>query len=237
MAETFPVCARLMYKENLKNLKHKDMKTAIKTLFATALTAIVLTSSAFTTFAKEGDKNPSAVSTISGTTMIKVTGNLKVYLTQGTKEGFRVETDQTEAKVSFKREGNKLFINSTGDETTTVYLTVNDLKRIDASENAIVKSTGRFNLPVLQVFVQDNAKVDVNVVAQDVYTVTKDASTLKLSGSAERHVSVIADASKINVNQFAALKTVSSSPVFHADLDAQLAESVNIAVTSSNVSK
>ncbi|PTS98747.1 hypothetical protein DBR11_14090 [Pedobacter sp. HMWF019] len=228
-----------MYKENLKNLKHKDMKTAIKTLFATALTAIVLTSSAFTTFAKEGDKNPSEISAVSGFNMIKVKGNVTVYLRQGTKESFRVETDQPEAKVSFKRDGNKLFIDAADDQATTVYLTVKDLKRIDASENAVVKSTGCFKLPVLQVFVQDNAKVEVNVVAQDVYTVIKDASSLKLSGSTDRHISVKGEASNLNVTRFAALKTTSSTPLFAAaaDLDAQLAEATNLAVMSSKNSK
>jgi hypothetical protein len=216
-----------MYKENLKNLKHKDMKTAIKTLFATAFTAIVLTSSAFATFAKEGDKNPSSSEAASGYNMIKVKGNVLVYLCQGTKENVRVETEQSETKVSFKREGNKLLINATGNERATVFLTVKDLKRIEASENALVKSTGRFNLSLLQVFVQDKAKVDVNVVAQDVYTVVKDASTLKISGSTDHHLSEKDNDSNLNVTHFAALKTDSSSPFF----------AIKIAGVSNNTSK
>lgn len=215
------------------------MKTAIKTLFATALTAIVLTSSAFTTFAKEGDKNPSEISTVSGINMIKVKGNVTVYLSQGTKESFRVETEEPEAKVTFKRVGDKLLIDAVDNKTTTVFLTVKNLVRIDAYDNAVVMARRGFNVPVLQVFTQDNAKVEVNVVAQDVYTVIKDASSLKLSGSADRHISVKGEASNLNVTRFAALKTTSSTPLFAAvpDLDAQLAEAANLVVISSKNSK
>ena len=210
------------------------MKTAIKTLFATALTAIVLTSSAFTTFAKDADKTPSAISAVSGFNMIKVTGHVTVYLTQGTKEKIRVESeDQNESKVSFKREGKKLLISSEDGQTATVYLTVKDLQRIEASEQSIVKSTGRFNLPVLQIFLKDNAKADVNVTAQDVYTVVVNPSSIKLSGCADRHISVKNDASTLNVTRFAAVTVGASQPVFATvDLDAQFAETTNLIVVA-----
>ena len=207
------------------------MKTTIKTLFATALTAVVLTSSAFATFAKESDKNLPVLKAGSDLNMIKVTGNVKVYLSQGAKENIRVAADESEAKVSLKRVGGKLEISSTGDQTAIVYLTVKNLVRINASDKAIVKSVGNLNLVNLQVFSNDNAKVDLSVTAQDVYTVVEDASSLKLSGSTSRLTSVKDDASKLNTkNLQAAIKTASVTPVYaKVDLDAQFAQSLNLA--------
>nr|WP_199077201.1 DUF2807 domain-containing protein [Pedobacter sp. ASV19] len=212
------------------------MKTAIKTLFATALTALILTSCTFTTSAQEGSPKTDMASVVSGTSMIRVIGNVTIYLRQGDQEKIRVETGQSEAKVYLKRNGSKLFIRSESSQPSFVYLTVKNLMRIDASENATVKTSGCFTVPVLQVFAEDQAKVDVKVVAQDVYTVIKDSSSLKLSGSTDRHVSEKRDASNLNVTRFAALKTTSPSNLLAAaDLDAQLAEAVNVvAVLSGN---
>ncbi|PTT02157.1 hypothetical protein DBR11_05480 [Pedobacter sp. HMWF019] len=207
------------------------MKTAIKTLFATALTAVILTSSAFNTSAQEANTKTTIASVVSGTSMIRVIGNVTIYLRQGDQEKIRVETGQSEAKVYLKRNGSKLFIRSESSQPSFVYLTVKNLMRIDASENAIVKTSGCFTVPVLQVFAENQAKIDVKVVAQDLYTVIKDDSYLKLSGSADRHVSEKRDASNLNVTRFAALKTTSPSNLLTAaDLDAQLAEAVNMAL-------
>ncbi|QNK64001.1 DUF2807 domain-containing protein [Pedobacter sp. PAMC26386] len=214
------------------------MKTAIKTLFATALTAIVLTSSAFTTFAKEGDKSSSAINTSYELNMVKVNGNVQVYLSLGAKENIRVETNQPEARVSLKRIGEKLLISSTEENMVTVYLTVKSLSRIDAADKAIVKTNGHFNLENLQIFLQDDAQVNVDATALDIYTVIKDGASLKLSGSTDRLISIKDEASKLNTNKLIANSTISSTPVFaKIDLDAQFAESLNLASLTNSATK
>ncbi|QNK64008.1 DUF2807 domain-containing protein [Pedobacter sp. PAMC26386] len=214
------------------------MKTAIKTLFATALTAIVLTSSAFTTFAKDGGKGSSTVNTAYELKMIKVKGNVKVYLSLGAKEDIRVETNQSEVKVSLKRTGERLLISSTENNQVTVYLTVKNLSRIDAADNAVVKTSSHFNLATLQIFLQDDAQANVDVTAQDIYSVIKDGSSLKLSGSTDRLTSIKAVASKLNTNNFRIASIISSTPVFATiDLDAQFTESLNLASLTHRASK
>jgi len=207
------------------------MKTTIKTLFATAMTAVILTSSAFTTFAKEKEKNPLSLITSSSLNMITVKGNVKVYLIQGVKEDIRVITDQQGEKVSLKRDGKKLVISSTENNRAIVYLTVKELIRIDAADHAIVKSSGDFNLTNLQIFLQDDAKVDMDVKAQDIYTVIKDGSSLKLSGSTSLLTAVKDGISKLNTKNFsAASATASAIPLAaKADLDMQFADSLNFA--------
>ncbi|MGY0036385.1 GIN domain-containing protein [Pedobacter sp. NJ-S-72] len=205
------------------------MKTAIKTLLATALTAIVLTSSAFATYAKDGDKNPPVLMNTANFSMIKVEGNVRVYLSQGNKENISIETNQSGEKVSLKRQGQKLLISATGDQMVDVYLTVKNLVRIDASGNAIVKSNGRLELTNLQIFLQNEAKANVEVTARDIYTVIKDESSLKLSGSTALLTSIKDDASKLNTKNFAATASTSSRLVFgKIDLERQFADSLSL---------
>lgn len=211
------------------------MKTVIKTLFATALTAVVLSSSAFASFAKDEDKKPSVQEAVSGFNMIKVKGNVRVYLIQGNKESLRLEPGQSDARISLDRKGQKLTISSNDFEMTTVYLTVKNLQRIEVSEQAVVKSNGHFELPLLQIFVQDDAKVDVNITAQDLYTVIKDRSSLKLSGKTELLTLIKDDASKLNTSKLAVARTTVSKPVFAAiDIDAQFDESLNFNLAAIN---
>lgn len=188
------------------------MKTAIKTLFITALTGIILIFSVYAGLAKESD--PLVNAAVSGCSKIEVRGNITVFISQGTKEGARVQTDEPMAKVSLKRKGTKLMISSSEKERVMLYLTVKDLQRIDAADHAIVRSTGKVRFPVLQIFVEGNAEVEVNVISKDLYTVIKQGAILKLSGSTDRHTSVKDDTSLLNTNSFAAAVTNLIEPGF-----------------------
>lgn len=208
------------------------MKTAIKTLFATALTAIVLTSSAFATFAQDGTKKTSGLPAFS---MIQIKGNVKLHLRQGFKESIRVETANTNDDVTVEAVGQKLFIDSKEFIPADVYVTVKDLKRIDASGQTVVSTNGILNSEVLQIFLQDDASASVKVNSLDLYTVIKGNSNLKLAGTSAQHVSIKDRGSKLNTANFAALKTKTSESIFTAvDLDAQFAESLNINAVALN---
>lgn len=183
------------------------MKTSLKTLFAAACTAIILSSTAFSTFARDEIKNPSTTTTISGVNMVMVSGNVQVYLMQRDQEGIKVSGLQEEAvKVSIRQIGPKLFINSNQKEQVSVYVYVKDLKRIDASKLASVKTQGNFNLDVLQIFLHDHAKANINVVTGSLYTVIKGHSILKLSGSTGMHESVKDQLAKLKIDHFNAKK-------------------------------
>ena len=62
------------------------MKTLAKTLFAAALTAVVFTSSAISTFAAESVEAETKISSFSKFNRIWVSGNVKIILTQGDKQ-------------------------------------------------------------------------------------------------------------------------------------------------------
>ncbi|NQX40379.1 hypothetical protein SAMN05421820_105259 [Pedobacter steynii] len=179
------------------------MKTAIKTLFASALTAIVLTSSAFTTFAK--DTTPVSASANVKFNKVVVTGNAKVVLVQAHSESITT-IDELTANTTVQQKGYTLYINSTEQNPATIYISVKDLQRIDASNTAEVKTRGNFDLAVLQIFLKDGAKANVNAKVGSLYTDMKDQSDLKLSGSSAEHNLVRNDVSKLNVTDFVIAK-------------------------------
>ena len=179
------------------------MKTAIKTLFASALTAIVLTSSAFTTFAK--DTQPVSAAAAVKFNKVVVTGNANVILVQGNSESVSTN-DELTTKTTVQQKGYTLYINSTELNPATIYVYVKDLQRIDASNAAQVKTSGNFDLPVLQIFLKDGAKANVNAKVGSLYTDMKDQSDLKLSGSSAEHSLVRNDVSKLNLTDFVIAK-------------------------------
>lgn len=178
------------------------MKTSIKTLFASALTAIILTSSAFTTMAKE--KSPSSKSANVKFNKVVVTGNANVILIQGNTEGVKSYDEIQASSNSIQQKGYTLYINST--DKSTIYVHVKDLQRIDAAETATIKTRGSFDLAVLQIFLKDSAKANVNATIGSLYTEMSGKSDLKLSGSSTEHHLVRNDVSQLNQTDFVIAK-------------------------------
>lgn len=188
------------------------MKTSIKSLLALTLTAIVLSTSAFTSLAVAADKTTSVkVAPLTTFNKIVVSGNVKLTLVQKSKQDIAVDSEFDQSKTSFKQKGYTLFINSTDSETIYVTVSVTDLQRIDASQGARVTTAGNFKLEVLQVFLQDNATASVKGTINSLYTVTKDHSDLKLAGTANQHIIVKNRNSILDTEKFAALKTEMTS--------------------------
>nr|WP_068892452.1 DUF2807 domain-containing protein [Pedobacter panaciterrae] len=184
------------------------MKTLTKTLIASALTAIVLTSSAFTTFA--ANPNSKLVSFKTGTitfNKVIISGNVKVILIKGQEEEVRIDEYYNPSKTTIARKGYNLLINSTEKYPVTITVTLKDLNRIQASGNASVATRGTLNLTCLQIFLNDNATASVKTNANSMYTILKGESTLKLSGTADSHTYVANNADNINFENFVCQKT------------------------------
>lgn len=186
------------------------MKTSVKSLLALTMTAIVLSTSAWTSAAFAIEKNRSSSSAAAAKmkfNKIVVSGNVRVTVVHGNGSQVSAYDGFDAAQTSIVQKGYTLYINSTEAETVNVTIRVNDLQRIDASNGAIVKTAGHFDLPVLQVFLKDDAKVNVKAKIGSLYTVIKDQSDLKLSGSTSEHILVRNQSAKLDTLKFAALKT------------------------------
>lgn len=186
------------------------MKTSIKTLIATSLTAIVLSSALFTTNVSATEKEPDAILKISAFKRISVKGNVEVTIIQRSNTGISYTDDNTgTAKVM--QDGDNLKITSTSTDKAKLTVYVNDFYRIEASENSVVKTEGKLRTKYLQIFLKGNAHAEINTSSEGLYTVIADNADLKLSGSTDNHTLVMGKSQKLTIDRFAALKTNISS--------------------------
>jgi hypothetical protein len=186
------------------------MKTSIKTLIATSLTAIVLSSALFTTSVSATEKEPDAILKISAFKRISVKGNVEVTIIQRSNPGISY-TDDNAGTAKVMQDGDNLKITSTSTEKAKLTVYVNDFYRIEASENAIVKTEGKLRTKYLQIFLKGNAHAEINTSSEGLYTVISDQADLKLSGSTDQHTLVMGKSQKLTIDRFAALKTNISS--------------------------
>jgi len=186
------------------------MKTSIKTLIASSLTAIVLSAGVFSNSVSATEGVPVKVSTVGNFKRVSVKGNVEVTLVQRSSAGVSYAEDNV-GTAKIIQDGDNLKISSSDKGLTKVVVYVKDIFRIEASENAIVKTEGKLTTQYLQIFLRGNAHADINTSTEGLYTVIKDNADLKLSGSTDSHTLVMGKTQKLTIDKFAALKTNISS--------------------------
>jgi hypothetical protein len=184
------------------------MKTLTKTVFAAVLTAIVLTSSAMTTFAAPVIK---AAAIRKSFNKIWVSGNVKIILTQSEKEGIFVDESFNPEKTSVIGKGQNLYINTMESNQVTIRISVKDLQRIEAAGTAVVVTENKFELKYLQLFLSQNAKVKVDAKVGDLYTVINEDAVLKMSGATDKHTLMASNMKNVKLDNFVSLKTDAAS--------------------------
>ncbi len=189
------------------------MKNLTQTLFAAALTAIVFTSSAFTTFASEPVKASTKVSLLAvtpepGFNKIWVSGNVKIILTQGNKEGITGDENFNGEKTSVQRQGQTLYINSMESSQVTLNITVKDLQRVEAYGNALVVTSNKFDVKYLQLFLNQSATAKINAVTSSFYTEVKDNALLKMNGIAHQSTILAEQMQNVNFDNFASVRPI-----------------------------
>ena len=191
------------------------MKTSIKTLIATSL--IALTCSTSLVYANS-DLKPNAVSAntvnISSVRKLNISGNAEVTIIQNSKSKVLYTNEGTE-RITVKKIGDAVYITSKNNAKITIY--VDDIYRIEAAENAVVKTENLITLKYLQVFTKDNAYVNINAKTESLYTSIKDESTLTLKGDTDLYTIDMDKTSRITLQQFKSKKTdMSASEVYVA---------------------
>jgi hypothetical protein len=221
--QRFFVDCVLITENKKKILKYKDMKTFTKTLFAAALTAVVLTSSAMTTFAIQPVKKKTTVST-SNFNKIWVSGNVKIVLTQGGNESVIGTDNYNPEKTSVLSKGQTLYINSMESSQVTLNITIKDLQRVEAYGQSVVVTSNNFDVKVLQLFLNQGATAKIKTTAGSLYSVIKDNAVLKLNGTAEQSTMVASNMKNIRMSDFASLKSESfaTEAIMEADRNAMV---------------
>lgn len=182
------------------------MKTSIKTLIAASLTAIVLSTTVCSISVSAAPVTPLAISAVKSFKKVSISGNVEVTLIQKSATGIAY-TDDNVGTAKIMQEGDVLRITSTNGTTAKVIVYVDNIYRIQASENSIVKTEGKLTSQYLQIFLKGNAHAEINTTTEGLYTVIEDQADLKLSGSTDSHTLVMGKDQKLTMDKFAALKT------------------------------
>ncbi len=182
------------------------MKTSIKTLIALSLTAVVLTSSAFVTKAADGQKQ-TVLTDVKKVSKINVSGNVELILVQSSDESVKVYNDYYASNALVQQKNGELRISSFEKETLTVIVYVTNLSEITASDNATVKTFGKFNVLSLDVNLKDKASANLNTSTISLNANLNGEANLTLAGTTEDYQAVLSNVSKLNMSQFAAANT------------------------------
>ncbi|WP_316806630.1 GIN domain-containing protein [Pedobacter agri] len=186
------------------------MKTSIKTLITSSLAAIILSTAVFSSAVSATEIAPVKISKTGNFKRISVKGNVEVTLIQRSTTGVNYAEDNA-GTAKIMQDGDNLKISSPNKSLTKVVVYVNDIFRIEASENAVVKTEGKITSKYLQIFLKGNAHAEINTSTEGLYTVINDNADLKLSGSTDNHTLVMGNTQKLTIDKFAALRTNISS--------------------------
>ncbi|RNL50660.1 GIN domain-containing protein [Pedobacter jejuensis] len=190
------------------------MKTSIKTLFAAALTTVILGTASVAAIANENNNNYTNLTSVKNISKIKISGNVKLVLVQDAKESVEVYDNYFAKNAFVQQQNGELRISSFTSEPLTVIAHVNNLTAIEASNTSSVKTSGNFNLLNLNVVLNDSATADIKANTLSLITNINGTSNLILSGSTENYTAILGSVAKVKMNDFVANDTnVSAAPL------------------------
>ncbi len=178
------------------------MKTSIKNLIAVTLTLVVLTSSAFTT--KADNSTVTVLTDVKKVNKINVSGNVELILVQSADESVKVYDNYYTKNALVQQKDGELRISSYEKEALIVVVYVSNLSAITASENATVRTHGKFSALGLDVNLAGNAKATLNTNTLSLNTNIKGTAALTLTGSTLDYNGTVNNLSKVNMNDFVA---------------------------------
>ncbi|TKC12645.1 hypothetical protein FA048_03230 [Pedobacter polaris] len=182
------------------------MKTSIKSLIALAVTGLVLTTATINVKA-EDNTQVTVLSEVKKVNKINVCGNVELILVQSADESVKVYDNYFSKNALVQQKNGELRISSFNKETLTVVVYVTSLTEITASNNASVRTSGKFNTLDLAVNLNDNATAKLNTNTISLSTNVGGQANLTLSGSTTAYDAVLGSVAKVNMEQFVAETT------------------------------
>jgi len=182
------------------------MKTAIKTLFAAILTVAISASAPAFANAKEA-KKVTMLNTVKNFNKLNVAGNVEVILVQSTNPGVQVYDNYYAKNALVQEKDGELRISSFDKEILTVVVYASQLNEITASDNAVVKTNGKFNTLSLEVNLKDQAKASLNTNTVDLFAKVNGKASLSLSGSTTDYNAIIGSLASLSSEKFSAENT------------------------------
>jgi len=181
------------------------MKPFIKNIVAVTLTLGVLTSATLAT--KADDHTITVLADVKKVTKIDVSGNVELILVQSANESVKVYDNYYTKNALVQQKDGELRVSSYEKEPLTVVVYVSNLSSITASDNATVKTHGKFSTLDLTVDLNDHAKAILNTNTISLNTNVKGSANLSLSGYTTDYNAVMNSSSKVSMNDFVAEST------------------------------
>ena len=178
------------------------MRTSIKNLIAATLTLIVLTSATIMT--KADDNVVTVLTDVKKVNKINVSGNVSLILVQSADERVNVYNNYYTKNALVQQKDGELRVSSYEKEALIVVVYVSNLSSITASENAIIKTHGKFTALNLDVNLNDFAKADLNTNTISLNTNVNSNANLTLAGSTSEYNAVVNRLSKVDMINFVA---------------------------------
>ncbi|MDQ0639925.1 hypothetical protein QF042_003490 [Pedobacter sp. W3I1] len=181
------------------------MKTSIKTLIAMA-SAVIILMAILPTSLKATEKTETMYNKIQNFRKIVIKGNVELMLVQRPTVGIAYADDNA-GSTKVTQQGEVLRITGLSKETCKLIVYVNEIYRIEADQNAVVKTQAKLSTKFLQIILKGSAFAEINTSSEGLYTEILDNSTLKLKGNTNRHTLVMGKAPNLTIDHFAATQT------------------------------
>ena len=179
-----------------------------KSLFAIGMLALAISTTSLS--AKMAEKSTSSTEALIETPRAKkviISGNVEVTIVQDT-EAKKLYRNEGETKVKIKETDGAIYVSTkqhAGKGKITLY--VNNINRIDVSDNAVVNTKNTINVQYLQIILKDKARADITTKTEGIYTKLINESSLTLSGNTENHAISTNELATLNTDHLKAKKT------------------------------
>lgn len=180
----------------------KNLKTKIVATLYIALFILMVVSGTQKVMALENNNTLTVLNEKTPIHKIFVKGNVQVFITQGDVQEIKVGNNYYVENALTQLEDGTLRISSFENEKLTVWITVKDLRSVEAYDHALVYSLNQFRAIDFKVTLGNQAVAVLDIQAFDLTTEISDSSQLKLKGYSEFHQIIAHNTSNIDVTKF-----------------------------------
>ena len=158
------------------------MKTTILSI-AIALITVFGISSSFAAATGSDQQVSTILTNVSNISEIEVHGNVKLYVTTGATDQVKVYNDYYAQDALVQEQNGVLRITSYESQKLEVWVTVTNLAKLSAYDNAEIKSFGKFSTLDLNLALEDNASAQLDMDAFSATISLNHFAKAELSGS------------------------------------------------------
>ena len=177
-----------------------------KTILTAAIALITVFGISRSTYAATtGNQEVSTMLTnVSSISEIEVHGNVQLYLTTGNTDQVKVYNDYYAEDALVQEQNGVLRITSYNTEKLVVWVTVTDLSKLSAYDNAEIKSFGKFSAIDINLALYNYASAKLDMDASTATISLNDRAKADLNGSVSEGKLQYTRSSYLNTTNFAA---------------------------------